>query len=67
MCFKYQNALNACAEACGADKFDYDTPQGYPWSSSLYNEYDAWCVGTGAYGSVNGDGRLGNCCVRAAF
>ena len=42
MCFKYQNALNACAEACGADKFDYPTPNDYPWSSSLCNENNAW-------------------------
>ena len=67
MCFKYQNALNVCAEVCGADKFDYDTPQGYPWSSSLYGEGGAWCLGTDDGGGVYGNDRGGYCCVRAAF
>ena len=67
MCFKYQNALNVCAEVCGADKFDYDTPQACPWSSSLCYELYAWCLGTYDCGFVDYNSRYSYCCVRAAF
>lgn len=67
MCFKYMAGLNACAEKCDADKFDYETSQACPWSSSLYGEDSAWYLNTDAYGYVYNSIRYGNCCVRAAF
>ena len=67
MCFKYMKSLNACAEKCGADKFDYETSKTYPWSSSLCDEGYAWSLGTDGDGGVNYTGRSGYDCVRAAF
>ena len=67
MCFKYMKSLNACAEKCGADKFDYETSKGYPWSSSLCDGGNAWCLSTSGDGYVITDSRSYYCCVRAAF
>lgn len=67
MCFKYMAGLNACAEKCGADKFDYKTSQAYPCSSSLCNEDSAWYLKTSGYGYVDSYYRYNDWCVRAAF